>query len=116
MTPLAHEIYRLLVRRLCASQRSITYGELAALATKNQPTHHRSPALHKALGEVSVACRAQDLPCLPAMVWSASSPRPTSGYYAIATPRAKTDEAKRTAWEREHAGVVRGATRFPPTL
>jgi hypothetical protein len=116
MTPLAHEIYRQLLRRLRSNQPSITYGELAAAVAKKQPAHHRSPAFHAALGEVTAACRAKGLPCIPAMVWRSSADRPGSGYYLLAHPRAKTEAAQLAAWEREHVSVVAGAASYPPTL
>jgi len=116
MTPLAHEIYRQLLRHLRAHKPSITYAELAAAVSKKLPTHPRSPTFHAALGEVTAACRAAALPSLPAIVWSAGGHRPSSGYYAIAHPRARTEQAQRAAWEREHARVVRAVATFPPTL
>lgn len=116
MTPLAVEIYKQLVRHLRANKHSITYGELAGLVSKKQPAHQRSPSFHAALGEVTAACRAHGLPCLPAMVWRAGGNRPGSGYYAVAHPRARTDESQIKAWEREHADVIRETAKFPRTL
>jgi hypothetical protein len=116
MSPLAHEIYRQLLRHLRAGQASITYGALAALVSKKHPTHHRSPSFHAALGEVTAACRDASVPCLPAIVWSASDQRPSSGYYTVAHPRARTERSRAEAWAREHAEVVRSAARFPPAL
>ncbi len=112
MSPLACRIYKQLVTRVRRSKVSVTYGELAAAVE----VHHRSPALHMALGEVSNACRHNDLPCLPAMVWGAATHRPSDGYYKVAHPRAQTDAARIAAWEREHAKVVSSAERFPPKL
>ncbi|MFN0249268.1 MAG: hypothetical protein ACKV2T_20455 [Kofleriaceae bacterium] len=116
MSPLAHEIYRQLLRRLRANHHSITYAELASVVAKRQPAHHRSPSFHAALGEVTAACKAAGLPCIAAMVWRSSGSRPGSGYYLIAHPRAKTEAAQLGAWEREHAAVVANATTFPPAL
>lgn len=116
MTPLAHEIYRQLVRHLRANKHSITYAELATAVARKQPAHHRSPSFHAALGELTTACKAAGLPCIPAMVWRASGARPGSGYYLLAHPRAKTAAAQLSAWEREHAAVVAQAINFPPTL
>lgn len=116
MTPLAHEIYRQLLRRLRNGRASITYAELAARVAPRTPAHHRSPRFHAALGEVSVACRARALPYLPAIVWRASVQRPGAGYYAIAHPRARTEEARVRAWEREHAAVCAAARTYPPRL
>jgi hypothetical protein len=115
MTPLANQIYKHLVRRL-RSQPSITYGELASALDYRYATHPRSPALHAALGEVTEACRAKALPCLPAIVWLADKKRPSAGYYRVAHPRAKTAGARLSAWEREHALVVRDAAQFPARL
>jgi hypothetical protein len=116
MTPLAHEIYRQLLRHLRANKHSITYGELAAAVSKKLPTHQRSQTFHAALGEVTAACRAAQLPCLPAIVWRSGGHRPSTGYFAAAHPRARSEEAQLKAWEREHADVVRETAKFPPTL
>lgn len=111
MSPLATAIYKHL-RKTLRTKSSTTYGELAEAVG----THHRSPGLHAALTEVTAACRAHQLPALPAIVWSAQTKAPSSGYYAAAHPRARTDAARHAAWEREHAAVVRRAVNFPPTL
>ena len=118
MSPLATEIYKQLRRAISAARpkHSITYKELVELVRTKFPTHHRSPQLFTALTEVTVACREHDLPCLPAIVWSASSNRPSEGYYKAAHPRARTDESRKTAWEREHAAVVLDAKKFPAAL
>ena len=116
MSPLAHEIYRQLLRHLRAGHPSITYAGLAQKVSKKHATHQRSPHFHTALGEVSVACRAQHLPCLPAGVWRASGRSPGDGYYPVAHPRAKTDEARQTAWEREHGAVLAALDRYPVAL
>ncbi|MBA3458658.1 MAG: hypothetical protein H0T46_01765 [Deltaproteobacteria bacterium] len=116
MTPLAHEIYRQLLRHLRRGNPSITYAELAAAVSKKYPTHPRSSALYAALGEVTSACRAKSLPCLPAIVWSSTAAQPGVGYFKVAHPRAKTEKSQVEAWEREHADVVREAMKFPPTL
>lgn len=116
MTPLAHEIYRQLLRRLRANQPSVTYAELATAVAKKQPAHHRSPSFHAALGEVTSACKARGLPCIPAMVWRSSGARPGAGYYLVAHPRAKTPAAQVFAWEREHAAVLASSSLYPVTL
>lgn len=116
MSPLAHEIYRRLLRHLRTGASSITYGDLAAAVSRKHPTHHRSPTFHEALGEVSAACRTAKLPCLPAIVWRAAGQRPGSGYYKAAHPRARTEKSRFEAWEREHADVVREVAKFPPSL
>jgi hypothetical protein len=115
MTPLATEIYKQL-RATLRTKTSITYGELAKLVSKKQPTHHRSPKLHAALTEVTQACRAHDLPAVTAMVWSATTNQPSAGYYEAAHPRSRTDESRHAAWEREHAAVIRDAVQYPATL
>ena len=112
MTALAVDIYEQLLRHLRAEHRSITYGELAAKVG----VHPRSPVFHAALTEVTTACRANQLPCLPALVWRSGTHRPSTGYFAAAHPRARTDRARLAAWEREHADVVAAAARFPATL
>ena len=116
MTPLAHEIYRQLLRHLRAGKASITYAALAAMVSKKHPTHQRSRSFHTALGEVTAACRGVHLPALPAIVWRAGRQRPSAGYYTAAHPRARSESSQRRAWEREHAAVVRDGARFPPTL
>jgi hypothetical protein len=111
MSPLARKIYRHLRGRIAKRRPSITYRELAAAVSEMHP---RDPRFHAALGEVANACRHVQLPCLPAIVWRSDTHRPSAGYYKVAHPRAHTDEARRSAWEREHARVV--AATFPPKL
>ena len=96
--------------------RSFTYRELAAKVSVAIPAHQRNPSFHAALGEVTTACRAAGLPCLPAIVWLGGRRRPSTGYYSVAHPRARTGSARASAWEREHAEVVRDATKFPGRL
>lgn len=115
MTVLATEIYRAL-RRTIQTKHSITYKELAALVSKKHPTHQRSSSFHAALTELTTVCREQGVPCIAAVVWSASSNRPSEGYYKAAHPRARTDESRYAAWEREHAAVVSNAAKFPTVL
>ncbi len=116
MSPLATEIYKLLLRALRANHASITYGELAARLARKHSTHPRSPKLHAALGEVTRACREHDLPCLPAIVWASATLRPSDGYYKVAHPLSRSDKSARAAWEREHARVLSEASRFPASL
>lgn len=116
MSPLALEIYRQLLRHLRTGNHSITYAELATKVSKKHATHQRSPHFHAALGELTVACRANALPCLPAAVWRASGRSPGAGYYAVAHPRSRTDEARAAAWEREHAAVLATLDRYPTAL
>src|SRR5689334_15473112 len=106
MSPLAAEIYKQLVRMLKKQQHSTTYGELAAEVSRKIPIHRRSSKLHDALGEVTEMCRAAHLPCLPAVVWRAGANRPSDGYYKLAHPRARTDESRAAAWQREHERVI----------
>ena len=116
MTPLAREIYKHLRRQLRNHVFSMTYGELAAVVGTKHPTHPRSRKLHAALTEVSEACRANGLPCLPALVWRADLARPSDGYYAIAHPRARTEKSRVEAWEREHTAVIAAVERYPVML
>ena len=116
MTPLATQIYKQLRRRVRGQRPTLTYAELAELLDYRFATHPRSPRFHAALGEVAEACREQDLPCLPAIVWRSDTRRPSAGYYKVAHPRARTPEAQLSAWEREHARVLRDAERFPVRL
>lgn len=112
MSPLAQSIYRQLLKHVRRKKASVTYGELAGA----NAIHPRSPRLHAALGEISNACRHAHLPCLPAVVWRASTRRPSSGYYKVAHPRAHTDDQRASAWQREHVRVMREIDRFPRTL
>ena len=112
MSPLANQIYKRLLSQVRRKNPSLTYGELATAVD----VHPRSPALHSALGEVTNACRHAKLPALPAIVCRADSRRPSEGYYKVAHPRAHTDEARISAWEREHAKVLESAAEFPPKL
>jgi len=112
MSPLATHIYRHLLRHLRSNHHSITYGELAASLGK-LATHHRNPHFIAALSEVSTWCRANDLPCLPAIVWSRVRKRPSDGYYKVAHPRVRSEAGRVAAWEREHERVIREAERFP---
>lgn len=112
MSPLAHKIYKHLLTQVRRKNASITYGELAAAID----VHPRSPALHQALGEVTNACRHAKLPALPAIVCRADSKRPSAGYYKAAHPRAHTDDARISAWEREHAKVLESTADFPAKL
>jgi hypothetical protein len=112
MSPLADRIYKQLLTHVRHKQSSITYGELAHTVE----VHPRSPKLHAALGELANVCRHNQLPCLPAIVWRADSKRPSNGYYKVAHPRAHTDGARVSAWEREHARVLREIDRFPTKL
>lgn len=112
MSPLANSIYAVLRRRLHAPSKSITYKELAAAVS----SHPRSSKLHAALTEVTEACLSAKLPALPAIVWSATKSRPSSGYYEAAHPRARTDEGKLAAWEAEHERVLRFVAKFPARL
>ena len=112
MSPLANRVYKQLVTHVRRNKASLTYRELAAAVD----VHHRSPQLHAALGEVTNACRHSALPCLPAIVWRADSKRPSDGYFKVAHPRAQTDDARMSAWEREHAKVLGAAQLYPATL
>ena len=112
MSPLAHKVYKQLLSHVRRAKPSITYGELAHAID----IHPRSRKLHAALGEVSNACRHAHLPCLPAIVWRSDTGRPSDGYYKVAHPRAHTDESRVSAWEREHARVLREVEQFPTKL
>ena len=112
MTALAVDIYKQLLRHLRARHHSITYAELAAKVG----SHQRSPVFHAALTEVTRACRANKVPCLPAIVWRSGTHRPSTGYFASAHPRARTDRSRLASWEREHAEVMAAAASYPATL
>ena len=112
MSPLAQRVYKHLLAHVRRNNHSITYGELA----KSVDVHHRSPALHAVLGEITNTCRHQQLPCLPAIVWRADNKQPSDGYFKAAHPRAHTDAARVAAWEREHARVLGAIAQFPMKL
>ena len=116
MSPLASAIYKQLRKRLRTNEPDVTYAELAQGLDYRHATHPRSSKLHAALTEVTEACKRAGLPCLPAIVCRADSHRPSTGYYAIAHPRAETPGAQLAAWEREHARVLREADKFPTSL
>jgi hypothetical protein len=117
LSPLAVAIYKHLVRTARASAPAgVTYAQLATAVSATHPTHQRSAKLHAALTEVARACRRAHLPCLTALVWRSGARRPGEGYYAVAHPRALTDEARRAAWERERVRVSAEAKRYPRTL
>ncbi len=112
MSPLALKIYQKLRKQLSKKDVSITYRDLAVAVD----SHPRSQLLHAALGEITAACRHSKLPALPAIVWKSGLHRPSTGYYVVAHPRAQTDEAKKTAWEREYGSVIEQAEAFPAAL
>ena len=116
MTELAVEIYKALRRLIQSKHDRVTYKELAELVSKKRPTHQRSPAFHAALTELTTKCRDAGVPCIAAVVCAASTNRPGDGYYKAAHPRAKTEEAKKSAWERERAAVLSNTDKFPASL
>jgi hypothetical protein len=119
MSPLAIQIYKQLRRRVRTMRPLVTYKELAAAIGRAAPalaTHQRSAKLHAALGEVSRACRAAGVPCLPALVCRSGIGRPSDGYYKAAHPCVRSDQGRAEAWERELARVLDEAERFPEVL
>jgi hypothetical protein len=116
MSPLATAIYKQLRKRVRTEDPSITYGDLAQGLDYRHATHPRSPRFYAALTEVSEACKQAGLPCLPAIVCAAQTKRPSAGYYKVAHPRAQTDDARVSAWQRELARVRCEADRFPARL
>jgi hypothetical protein len=117
ITPIARQIYRHLVKIVRRGTASITYRDLAAAVSSEKLTvHQRSPKLHSALTEVTIACRARELPAVTAIVWKAGAHRPSDGYYEIAHPRARSWAGKLEAWREEHARVLRQAQDLPAAL
>lgn len=119
MSPLAIQIYQQLRLRVRAMRPLVTYKELAAAIGRAAPalaTHQRSAKLHAALGEVSRACRAAGLPCLPALVCRSGIGRPSDGYYKAAHPCVRSDQGRAEAWERELVRVLDEAERYPEVL
>jgi len=116
LTPIAHQIYRHLVRVLRRGAASITYAQLADAVSGKLTVHQRSPRLHAALTEVTLACRARELPAVTAIVWKSGAHRPSDGYYPIAHPRARSWASQLAAWKLEHARVLREASGLPVAL
>lgn len=116
LTPIARQIYRHLVKVLRRGTASITYGDLAVAVSEKIPIHRRSSKLHEALTELTLACRARELPAVTAMVWKSGAHRPSDGYYEIAHPRARSWTGQLEAWREEHARVLREAQDLPATL
>ena len=112
LSPLAVAIQKVLVRRLRSRSPTLTYGELVEALAPKHPTHRRSSALHAALNEVSTACRARGVPCLPAIVHRADSGRPGPAYYRAAHPRVRSDAARIAAWEAELVAVLAASERY----
>ena len=112
MSPLATKIYKHLRKRLIAGTASTTYGEVA----KAVEVHVRSRDLYSALGEITNACRHAQLPAISAIVWRRGMHKPAGGYFKAAHPRAHTDAAQVSAWEREHSRVISEVAAFPPVL
>ncbi len=112
LSPLAVAVQKVLIRRLRSRSPALTYGELVEALAPKHPTHRRSPALHAALGEVSAACRARGVPCLPALVHRADSGRPGPAYYRTAHPRVRSDAARIAAWEAEMVAVLAASERY----
>lgn len=98
---------------------TLTYKELAAAVGRANPAlaaHPRSGSFHAALGEVSAACRAARLPCLPALVCRRDTRRPSAGYYKAAHPLVRSDDGREKAWRRELARVLAELASFPEVL
>lgn len=112
LSPLAVAIHKVLVRRLRSRSPLLTYGELVEALAPKHSTHRRSRALHAALNEVSTACRARGLPCLPALVHRADRGRPGLAYYRTAHPRVRSDAARVAAWEAELIAVLAASERY----
>jgi hypothetical protein len=116
MTPLAEEMYKvlqplggqprarifyaLLIERLPSEFRGIApYGDLAA----------------NALGEIVVACRANKLPALSALVVRQDTGFPGRGYYDAAHPEHRGDEPmQQIDWAREVESVARATYPVAP--
>jgi hypothetical protein len=113
---LARELYRVLVRLARRGTASITYGALARRLPARIRVHHRNARLYAGLTEVTEACRARGLPIVTAIVWSASTKRPSDGYYKVAHPRLRSLKAQIAAWEAEHVRVLRDAAGLPGAL
>jgi hypothetical protein len=116
ITPIARQLYRHLVKIVRRGTASITYRDLAVAVSEKYPVHQRSPKLHSALTEVTIACRARELPAVTAIVWKARAHRPSDGYYEIAHPRARSWAGQLEAWKEEHARVLREAQDLPASL
>jgi hypothetical protein len=107
------------MRASIADASTLTYKELVDAVGRANPslaTHPRNASFHAALGEVSAACRAAGLPCLPAIVCRRDTRRPSAGYYKAAHPLVRSDDGREKAWRREHARVLAEIARFPEVL
>ena len=107
MTDLAEAIYAVLRARVDrAASLPLTYQDLIVeLPRSFRDVSARSPDLSAALGEVVSECHTHGLPALSAMVVTSANGRPGQGYYAVAHPRALTEDDKKRAWEQELAGI-----------
>jgi hypothetical protein len=119
MSPLADEIYRILVQRVGLAHPLLTYQELVQELPRLDPPYdgvtRNDDRLFKSLGEVGRACQDLGLPTLTALVIRSIQQSPGSGYYSMFHPAVGNDLAKqKEAWEGE-LGRVRSTT-YPPSL
>jgi hypothetical protein len=101
MTGLPLAIYKFLRQRAAGTKRISYKGLCSRLAKLGWKTHWRSRTLWNALGEVVVACHANTLGALPALVVRRDLGRPGASYYPVAHKLAKTHSAKLKAWRTE---------------
>ena len=123
MSPLAFAIYTVLRTLVpCPRNPCISYSDLLSrLPDEFKSFNLENPAkrneLSEALGEIVIACRAQDLPALPALVVQLEEVGlgyPGPGYYGIAHHEVSGELEQLAAWGRELEAVKR--TTYPEIL
>jgi len=119
LSTLADAIYQILRHRVPAIDPSINYetlvSQLPALPPPNQGIrHHDDHRLNDALGEIGLACHAQGLPAVSAIVVLDDTRVPSRGYYPTTHPHAVTTPQKMIAWAHEFMNASN--TIYPPTL
>jgi len=116
VSPLATAVYNVLRVRVPATRPELSYEDLCTKLPASVGTiEARSQLLWEALGDIVRACRAAELPALPAIVVNKHERVPGKAYYAVAHPGDAHDEAlAMIAWGKEVL-MVR-ATTYPPTL
>lgn len=118
MSPLADAVYAVLRRHVQQSRSPhpvLPYKGLCdrLVGFKVGP---RSGALHAALGEIVLACRAARLGAIAAVVINGTTKIPGHGYFPVAHPAANSDADRAAAWSAEVRQVVKDAATYPSTL
>jgi len=119
LSTLADAIYQILRHRVPNVDPSINYetlvSQLPALPPPNQGIrHHDDHRLNDALGEIGLACQAQGLPALSAIVVLNDTRVPSKGYYPTTHPHAVTTAHQMIACGHECTNASN--TTYPPNL